>query len=69
METATFNVPSISCSICSGKIQEGVKTLKGIGSIDVDLKSQSINIEYNPQEIQSNEIREKISSLGYEVMQ
>lgn len=69
METASFNVPSISCSICSGKIRESLKNVKGIGNIDVDLKSQSVNIEYNPTEIKSDEIRSKISSLGYEILQ
>jgi len=69
METTSFTVPSISCSICSGKIKEGVKTLNGIGDISVDLKAQMVNVEYNPTEIQPQDIRKKISTLGYEVIQ
>lgn len=69
MESAAFSIPSISCSSCSNKIQEGVKELKGVGNITVDLKSQMVNVEYNPQEIQAQDIKKKISSMGFEVMQ
>lgn len=69
METTTFTVPSISCSICSGKIKEGVGALNGVGNISVDLKSQSVNVEYDPSNLQPQDIKKKISSLGYEVIQ
>lgn len=68
MDKATFNVPSISCSICSNKIKEGVKTLQGVEDISVDLKSQVVNVEYNPQQVQPGEIKGKISSMGFEVI-
>lgn len=67
METTVFNVPSISCSMCSSKIQDGVKTLKGIQNVQVDLKTQSVSVEYNPADTNPQEIKTKISSLGYEV--
>lgn len=51
METATFNVPSISCSACSSKIEENVRELKGITNVYSDLKSQQIKVEYNPSDI------------------
>ena len=69
METATFNIPSISCSACSGKIQDGIKGMKGVGGISVDLKTQAVKVDYDPQEIQATDIRSRISSMGYEVIQ
>ncbi|HOQ00129.1 MAG TPA: heavy metal-associated domain-containing protein [Acetivibrio clariflavus] len=68
METATFNIPSISCSACSNKIQESVKTLKGVKNVSVDLKSQQVNIDYNPDNIGPQEIKKYISQMGYEVI-
>ena len=69
METTTFNVPSISCSVCSNKIQEGLKSLQGVGNVSVDLKSKIVNVEYNPTELQPLDIKKKVSALGYEVTQ
>jgi Cu+-exporting ATPase len=68
MEKATFNVPSISCSICSGKIKEGLKDLNGIKGIDVDMKSQAVNVNYDPQTVSPDDIKTKIASMGYEVV-
>lgn len=68
MEKATFNVPSISCSICSGKIKDGLKNVNGVKGIEVDMKSQAVNIDYDPQAVTPGDIRSKITSMGYEVV-
>jgi copper chaperone len=67
METINFNVPSISCSVCSDKILNGLKELQGIGNTSVDLKTKNVNVEYNPGEIKPLDIRKKVVSMGYEV--
>ncbi len=69
METVSFNIPSISCSACSRKIQEEIKSLQGIENVSVDLKTQSVNVDYDPGSINSQEIKNKIISMGYEVTQ
>lgn len=69
METTSFNVPSILCNVCSNKIQEGIKTLNGISGVSVDLKTKMVSVDFNPEDIQPQEIRKKVSSMGYEVAQ
>ncbi|WP_010246576.1 heavy-metal-associated domain-containing protein [Acetivibrio cellulolyticus] len=68
MKTATFNIPSISCSACSNKIQEGVKTLTGVQNVSIDLKSQQVKVDYNPENIMPQEIKMHISQMGYEII-
>lgn len=67
METINFSVPSISCGVCSDKIQAGLKELQGIGNASVDLKTKSVNVEYNPVEIKPLDIKKKVVSMGYEI--
>ncbi|KNY29716.1 heavy-metal-associated domain-containing protein [Pseudobacteroides cellulosolvens] len=67
METVNFNVPSLSCSACTGKITEDLKTLKGIKNVDTDLKSQMVKIDYNPDEIKPQDIKSQIYQMGFEV--
>jgi copper chaperone len=69
METTTFSVPSITCSVCSNKIQDGVRGEKGISDVSVDLKTKMVKVDYDPKEIQSKDIKRKVSSLGFEVEQ
>lgn len=67
MKTDAFNVPTLSCSACSNKIQEGVRQIKGITNSSVDLKSQQLKVEYNPSDISPEEIKKHIFQMGYEV--
>lgn len=67
MEEIMFNVPSISCNVCSNKITEGIKTLNGINNVAVDLKTKMVKVDFNPQDIQPLDIRKKVVSLGYEI--
>ncbi|HOV27879.1 MAG TPA: heavy metal-associated domain-containing protein [Pseudobacteroides sp.] len=67
METVNFNVPSLSCSACSGKITEDLKNLKGIKNVNTDLKSQMVKIDYNPDEINPQEIKKQIYQMGFEI--
>ena len=68
METATFNIPSISCSACSNKIKESVKSLTGIQDVSFDLKSQQVKVDYNPDNIMPKDIKMHISQMGYEII-
>lgn len=69
METTSFSVPSITCNVCAGKIQDGLSSMNGVGDIAVDLKSKTVNVEYDPNQVQPIDIRKKVSSMGYEVSQ
>lgn len=66
---ATFTVPSITCSICSGRIKDELGGMEGINGVDVDLKAQSVKVSFDPELRKPGDISRKISELGYEVMQ
>ncbi|NJD03389.1 MAG: heavy-metal-associated domain-containing protein [Ruminiclostridium sp.] len=68
MATTAFNVPSITCSICSGKIQGELKEMAGIETVDIDLKSQQVKVVYNPEEVNPRDIKRRIMTIGYEVV-
>ena len=67
METTSFNVPSITCSVCSNKIQQGLQSVDGIQNVDVNLKTKMVSVQYDPAQIQPQEIRKSVSAMGYEV--
>lgn len=69
MEKTTFNVPSISCNVCLNKIQDGIKELNGINDVSVDLKTKIVSVDFDPKDINPQDIRRKVSSMGYEVTQ
>ncbi len=66
---ATFTVPSITCSICSGRIKDGLGGMEGINGVDVDLKEQAVKVSFDPKLRDPGDISRKITELGYEVIQ
>jgi len=68
METS-FNVPSISCSICANRIKDGLGRMEGIEGVDVNLKEQAVKVLYNPDITQPQVIKSKIEEMGYEIVQ
>ncbi len=68
MENISINVPSVSCSTCSGKIKDELSSLKGVANVNVDMKKQVVNVEYESCSVTPDAISQKISSLGYEII-
>lgn len=69
MENTSFNVPSITCSVCANKIRTGLGQMQGIGNISMDLKSQQVTVDFDETKVKQSDITGKVSSLGYELIQ
>lgn len=67
MQKVDLNIPSLSCSACSKKISDGLKSIKGINNVSTDLKSQIITVEYNPDDIQAQDIKKEVWNMGFDV--
>jgi copper chaperone CopZ len=69
MQKTSFNVPSLSCSVCQNKIKEEIGSMNGVDNVQFDLKTQTVNVDYNPSDTSDSDIRKKVSGMGYEVLQ
>ncbi len=67
MQKVDLNIPSLSCSACSKKITENLKSIKGISNVSTDLKSQVVTVEFNPDDIQSQDIKKEVWNMGFDV--
>lgn len=68
MQTARFNIPSISCSACSNKIRQSIGEMEGVENISVDLKSQEVQVNYDPEGTDPQSIKNRIAALGFDVI-
>ncbi len=69
MQKVDLNIPSLSCSACSKKVVEGLKSIKGVNNVSADLKSQVVTVEYNPSDIQPQDIKKEVWDMGFDVIQ
>ncbi|MDF2854853.1 MAG: hypothetical protein K0Q87_704 [Neobacillus sp.] len=68
MEKVTLNVQGMSCDHCVKAVKGSVGTLNGVSSVNVDLKSNTVEVEFNNQEVSLDKIKETIDDQGYDVV-
>jgi len=67
MEDLILKVPSMSCSHCENTIKSSLKKCNGIVDVNIDLKTKTVNVQFNPDEISINNIQQTIEDLGYNI--
>ena len=66
---SNLTVNGMSCSHCENSIKKSVGALNGVGSVKIDLKSKKVAVEYDPEKVSIETIRDTIEDQGYEVEQ
>ena len=54
------------CESCGKRLKDAVYTQKGIKRVDVDEKTKTVNIVYNPQKTTPVQIRSAIAKVGFD---
>lgn len=66
METANLHSPDISCDGCAQAIKRILSATPGVSSVNVDVPSKLIAVEYDEAQVQLPEIKAKLSRAGYD---
>ena len=56
----------LECNSCGGKLQKDFSFEKGVQLVKLDTKEMTITVKYNPKKTNADEIRKKISLIGYD---
>jgi copper chaperone len=65
--TINLTVHGMSCSHCENSVKKSVGALEGVDSVSVDLKSKKVSVEYDPDRVDPDAIKETIEDQGYDV--
>ncbi|MCI6190482.1 MAG: cadmium-translocating P-type ATPase [Clostridium sp.] len=60
-----FNVIGMTCSACSASVEKAVKKLEGINSVNVNLLTNSMIVDYDEEISNESKIIEAVTSAGY----
>lgn len=58
----------MACSSCSVNVEKKLKSLNGIHSASVSLPGRSALVEYDPQVISLEDMKQEISGIGYDMV-
>lgn len=60
-----YAITGMTCSACSSGIEKAVGKLNGVLSVEVSLMGECMNVEFEESRLTSDEIIQKVCSLGY----
>lgn len=67
VESKIFKVEGMSCMHCVQAIKTAVGSLPGISRVEVDLMGKKAEVTFDPAQVDTRSIIEKIVEAGYEV--
>jgi copper chaperone len=63
-----LNVPAVSCMHCKSAIEGAVRDMEGVASVDVEVADKTVSLEYDPDLVDLEEIKDTIEEEGYPVV-
>ncbi|WP_134700724.1 heavy metal translocating P-type ATPase [Ammoniphilus sp. YIM 78166] len=65
---ATLKIEGMTCAACAIRIEKGLKKLEGVEDANVNFALEKTNIKYDSDKTDVSKLREKVQSLGYNVV-
>jgi copper chaperone len=65
--STVFDVEGMSCNHCVNSIKKAVGELDGVGTVDVDLTTKKVRVDYNDSLVNDEKIKAVIEDQGYDV--
>jgi len=63
-----YPVTGMSCASCAARVEALVKTLPGVIKASVNFADNSLQVEFQPEEINPDEMKKAIQSIGYDII-
>jgi copper chaperone len=68
MEKITLEVRGMSCGHCVKAVEGNVGKLAGVNQVKVHLNEGLVDVEFNPEKLSLENIKETIDDQGYDVV-
>ncbi len=68
MEHVTLTVRGMSCGHCVKAVEGSVGALSGVEKVNVNLADGKVDVEFNPEQVSLEKIKDTIDDQGYEVV-
>jgi len=68
MEKKTIAILGMMCAGCSARVEQKLNALDGIASANVNLPARTALVEYDPQQISLEQMRDALAAIGYDMV-
>ncbi len=66
-DKAEFNVSGMTCAACANRVEKRLNKLDGVNKATVNFALESAAVDFNPDEVNVNEMKSAITKLGYKL--
>ena len=67
VDRVTLNVEGMSCGHCVKAIENSVTAISGVDNVQVQLDSGTVNVEFNKDAVEVEQITNVIEEQGYTI--
>ncbi len=68
MKKAVLKIEDMTCEHCKNAVTKAISGVEGVSKVNVDLKKNQAEFEYDPETLDFDSIREAVEEAGYSVM-
>ena len=68
MEKKTIAILGMMCAGCSARVEKRLNELDGIQSANVNLPARTALVEYDPEKVSLEQMKQEIDKIGYEMV-
>lgn len=68
MSQVTLEVKGMTCGHCKAAVEGALKELSGVSTVDVDLSSGKVDVNYEDTRVSMNEMQEAVEDQGYDIV-
>lgn len=65
MKEEKFNITGMTCSACSARVEKATSKLEGMGTVSVNLLTNSMKVEYDEGRLSMEDIIQAVEKAGY----
>lgn len=65
LSRTTINVEGMTCFTCEISVEQAAGKIKGVEIADADVKTNSLTVDYNPNQVTISEIVKAVNKTGY----
>ena len=67
MENTSFDVQGMTCGGCVASVRRVLEALPGVSKVDVTLAPGKATVDYDPQRVSAEALRDAVQNAGYGV--
>lgn len=65
LATAQLDIKGMDCASCPLTVKIALKKISGVAEVEVDYKSQSAKVRYDPAKTQADVLAKTVTDIGY----